>query len=63
MDMAGVNRLIISMMTQAAKEYRRAFRRGDKLTCNLINKQILSNPLVITAGFDDIWIKYTKSLL
>ena len=63
MDATGANNLIISMIKQAAKEYRRAYRRGDRLTCNLINRQILSNQLVITAGFDDVWKQYTASLL
>lgn len=62
MDSTGANNLVIAVMKQAAKEYRQSKRRGDTLTCNLIDRQILTNSLVITAGFDDIWKQYTQKL-
>ena len=62
MDSNGANNLVIAMIKQAATEYKQSKSCGDTLTCNLINKQILTNSLVISAGFDDIWKYYIKSL-
>lgn len=62
MDNTGANNLVIAMVKQAAEEYKTAYRRGDKLTCNMINRQILTNSLVIAAGFDETWKYFTRTL-
>lgn len=62
MDERGCQNLVIEMVKQASKEYTRAHKRGDKLTCNMIDKQIRTNTLVISAGFVDAWGLFIKSL-
>lgn len=62
MDKTGAYNLIIALVKQAAAEYRRAYKRHDTQTCNLIDTQIRRNNLVISAGFSDVWSYITNEI-